>query len=446
VNGTPYASISDCYTAIPACTYSPYPDGNDFFTASGGGTCVVPAYWSDPPWTQNLQLQSCKSIYFSGPAVITQGTFQVTAAGGVHGVGIVAQPHDNKLRGSGVIFDYSGNSDAWVLGDSSATIDDLTLQGIQLHCLDGGVGCQPLHLINSQYSRFIELDLVRNATSSATGKAMLVSGGFGNYFEGIRFNGPVQYTDGTAYNTWIRGNGATMVNNELAAFDIQNGTNNQFLYPNRTGGGTTFANFFNFGASASNNEVFAHNGLSTTNTASFVNGSMNNVYHCQGGNCLLTDSSPITAGNVMVTRPNPLLYEQGPTSPLGGDFTDQTIYSYTIPANSMAPGRGLHVRIWTNHSSGSGDVTYKIFFGATAYAADTVSAAGQKFTDITVFNNAAVQNAQHGSTFSTGIVTGPYSPIASQEDTTGPVIIRATFNASGTEEVTGGQFVVELAP
>jgi hypothetical protein len=208
----------------------------------------------------------------------------------------------------------------------------------------------------------------------------------------------------------------------------------------------TFANFFNFGASASNNEVFAHNGLSTTNAATFANGSINNVYHCQGGGCAVVDSSTMTAGNVMLTRPSPLLYEEGPTAALSGDSTDRTIYTYTIPANTLAPGRGLRVKVWVNHNSGSGDVTYKILFGASAYAADSVPAVGQKFTEVTVFNNPAVQNAQHGSSFSTGIVTGPYSPIMSQEDTSGPVVIRATFNAAGTEQVTGGEFVVELVP
>lgn len=69
--------------------------------------------------------------------------------------------------------------------------------------------------------------------------------------------------------------------------------------------------------------------------------------------------------------------EQGPTSALTGNSSDQTIYTYTLPANTLVAGKGLRFRTWMNHNSGTGSVSYKFSFGGVNYQSDGASTIGQ---------------------------------------------------------------------
>lgn len=133
--------------------------------------------------------------------------------------------------------------------------------------------------------------------------------------------------------------------------------------------------------------------------------------------------------------------EQGPTSALTGNSSDQTIYTYTLPANTLGVGKGLRLRTWMNHNSGTGSVSYKFSFGGVNYQSDGATTTGQLYSEIVVFNNSGVTNAQHGS--NTENIHGsmqPFSPITSSVNTSSNVTIQTTFNAASTDQVTGGEF------
>jgi hypothetical protein len=142
-----------------------------------------------------------------------------------------------------------------------------------------------------------------------------------------------------------------------------------------------------------------------------------------------------------------LLNEQGPASALTGNSTDQTVYSYTLPANVLQAGKSVVIEYWANHSSGAVAMTHKIFFGATAYLNVTGNAAtGQVYFKAVIANNSGVANAQHGSTVSSyeGATFLPFTGLTSAIDTTAGVVIKATFNAANTAQLTPGQWKITL--
>jgi hypothetical protein len=142
-----------------------------------------------------------------------------------------------------------------------------------------------------------------------------------------------------------------------------------------------------------------------------------------------------------------LLNEQGATGALTGNSTDQTVYTYTLPASTLGAGKGLRITLWFTHNVGTAVVTYKVFFGATAYLNNTdATAAGQYRAEVVIFNNPGVTNAQHGSNFHNiqGAVFIPFTPLTSAITTSSSVVIKFTFNVANTDQVTGGQFITEL--
>jgi hypothetical protein len=143
-----------------------------------------------------------------------------------------------------------------------------------------------------------------------------------------------------------------------------------------------------------------------------------------------------------------LLNEQGPAGAITGTGADAVVYTFTIPANVIAAGKGIRVRYWANHNSGATAQTHKLIFGASNYVSNSDTGTGQVYLEAVIFNNAGVTNAQHGSsvldvpglTFNTGTFTG----LTSAEATTGTVVVKTTFNGANTTQLTPGQFIVEL--
>jgi hypothetical protein len=148
-----------------------------------------------------------------------------------------------------------------------------------------------------------------------------------------------------------------------------------------------------------------------------------------------------------------LLNEQGPTGALTGNSTDQTVYTYTLPANTLGAGKCLRVRTWFNHTSGSASVTWKLIWGSSAYLSGSSTLSGTLFYEATICNNAGVTNAQHGSsinnvnnTVSIGGngMTNTFSPLAAAVDTTQAQAISLSFNVANTDQAKGGEFMAEL--
>ena len=172
------------------------------------------------------------------------------------------------------------------------------------------------------------------------------------------------------------------------------------------------------------------------------NASVTGTLGATGG---MKSTSLMTAGNGNSVT---LLSEQGPTAALTGNGTDQALYTYTIPANTIGPGKGIRVKVWWKHAAGSANVQYKLIWGSGSitFSNGNATASSQYFAEYVIFNNTGVQNAQHGSTFHniTGNAVTSFSPLAGSENTANSVALNFTFNVANTDQVTGGEFIVEL--
>jgi hypothetical protein len=131
-----------------------------------------------------------------------------------------------------------------------------------------------------------------------------------------------------------------------------------------------------------------------------------------------------------------------------GTAADKTLYTYTLPASTLAAGKGLRVKAWFTHSTASASVTYKLFFGATAYVnSATTNSANVLYAEAEIFNNSGATNAQNGNNL-TNLGAPPalneFAPLTSAIDTTAAVTIQLTFNVAATDQVTGARFQVEL--
>ncbi len=143
-----------------------------------------------------------------------------------------------------------------------------------------------------------------------------------------------------------------------------------------------------------------------------------------------------------------LLNEQAAAAALTGNSTDQTFYTYTLPAGTLGASKCLEIEVWGNHSSGTAAVNYKILFGATAYANNTAAAgAGQVYFRVHVCNNSGSTTAQHGSNIVSvpGLTFGTFAPLTSAENTGAAVVIKGTFNVASTDQFTPGDWVVRLS-
>lgn len=301
LDGIKYTSLAAAYAAIPVATFAASGDGIGTVWTGGGGVVEVPPGWIDPAWSANLVLKNCASIHFNGPAYFNQGSFQVTAAGNVHGVSITNSYGDHSQRTSGVTFDYSGNGDAWAIGDggNNTPVSDIRIENIQIHSINGGLASNALHIHGSQYCNFLNLDLVVANGATNTGNGLLLDGtGTGvfnnqNIFQGLTINfsnNPVSFTGACTDNIYIGGLIGNPHGTGGPGFSIA-GSSTRNLFLNTAILSGTFASLYNFGGTANGNEVFAANGQGfATLTVVFGAGSSNNVYHCIGGTLTGTDS------------------------------------------------------------------------------------------------------------------------------------------------------------
>src|SRR5579862_9858309 len=59
----------------------------------------------------------------------------------------------------------------------------------------------------------------------------------------------------------------------------------------------------------------------------------------------------------------------------GADTTEDTLYTYTLPANAFSiPGKAVRIRAWGTTGATGNNKTVKLYFGATAFASVTSAA------------------------------------------------------------------------
>jgi hypothetical protein len=139
-----------------------------------------------------------------------------------------------------------------------------------------------------------------------------------------------------------------------------------------------------------------------------------------------------------------LLNSQDTLGNVTGNGTDQTLYTFTIPANMVQAGKGFRVRA-IFQSNNAVAVTYKIIVGTTTLSTVPNSSASEfdEFS-LELFNNAGVQNAQTGIV---RVVVGTVSAVASTasaENFANAIAVKITANEANPNTVTPRKWFVEL--
>ena len=140
-----------------------------------------------------------------------------------------------------------------------------------------------------------------------------------------------------------------------------------------------------------------------------------------------------------------LLNRQDPAAAITGNSGAQNLYSYTLPANQLAAGKGLRITCHINHSTGTANTAYAFNFDATTVVFTTSGNSGYGQLVAEVWNKAGVTNAQVVTTTSIiGASVDARGTTTSAIDTTASVAITCTFNVANTDAVTPAGFQVEL--
>lgn len=141
-----------------------------------------------------------------------------------------------------------------------------------------------------------------------------------------------------------------------------------------------------------------------------------------------------------------LLNTQDISGPLTGTGADVVVYTYTLPANTLRSSTGIRVTIYWIHGTGTAAVAYKLKFGAAAQPISTSLSTTGGFTATALIMNKGATNSQRltSTVLSTAGVAALVTGNLGSEDTTAPVTISFTFSVANTDQVTGGQFLVEL--
>jgi hypothetical protein len=164
-----------------------------------------------------------------------------------------------------------------------------------------------------------------------------------------------------------------------------------------------------------------------------------------------TPSAKMPASNITLIGANngntvSVLSSQDVIGPLTGNATDQTVYTFTVPAATLAAGKGVRVTTSFIHGTGTASVTYKLFFGATACVNVASTGTGAGFMTGIITNQPASTTAQRCS-FMNGVPGGTLNIVAGNapaENTGANVTVKLTFNVAATDQVTGAQFLLEL--
>lgn len=132
------------------------------------------------------------------------------------------------------------------------------------------------------------------------------------------------------------------------------------------------------------------------------------------------------------------------TTAITGDGTDHTIFTTTVAANSIAAGHCMMLDFAIDNA-GSASTTYKIFFGGSSFTWNTSTPPNGPLSTpmpVSICNNPGVTNAQtmkfpffnysNTNTTTTSLTT----PQTFAIDTTSSAILKITFNATASSNVT----------
>jgi hypothetical protein len=188
----------------------------------------------------------------------------------------------------------------------------------------------------------------------------------------------------------------------------------------------------------------------------------NGIVSVVGGGSLLLGSMTVPSGTDQLTARNTtdtltnktltgasngntvaLLNFQGPQAQVTGTGALVTLYTYSLPANTLATGKGIRVTAVVAHSVGTASVSYQANFGATAVVVNSSSnTVGVNMYRATVFaTGTSAEIAFNEQSANATPVSGFATPA---ENITGAITINFQFNVAATDKVTPEMFIVEL--
>lgn len=120
-----------------------------------------------------------------------------------------------------------------------------------------------------------------------------------------------------------------------------------------------------------------------------------------------------------------------------GNGADQTLYTFTIPANTVGPGKCIHVKFYALHVSGTASTAIKVIYGATAGANNSHSTSGAIVRQVVdICNNAGVQNTQFANgddNENNNSVNPSFQAGTGAENFANAITVKGTFNVAATD-------------
>lgn len=139
---------------------------------------------------------------------------------------------------------------------------------------------------------------------------------------------------------------------------------------------------------------------------------------------------------------------QGILTPVTGNSSDLPYYTCTIPANVIAAGKGIRITALVQHTSGAGNITYRLSFGGTLTTAITETNPTRDKLVYEIFNSQGVQNVQ---TIASAVLDSNSGTTTVRTDSAAinaqnAIIVTATFNVANSDQVTPQMFWGERIP
>jgi hypothetical protein len=142
-----------------------------------------------------------------------------------------------------------------------------------------------------------------------------------------------------------------------------------------------------------------------------------------------------------------LINIQAAASGTGADTTEDTLYTYTLPANAFSvPGKAVRVRVWGTTGANANNKTVKVYFGATVFSSATSAANNVPwyFEMIVTKTGSNTQFALVTGSWN-GALQAPQIFSPSETDTAGIVIkCTGTNGTASANDVAGKCFMVEF--
>ncbi|HEX9255615.1 MAG TPA: hypothetical protein VF938_08710 [Candidatus Angelobacter sp.] len=140
-----------------------------------------------------------------------------------------------------------------------------------------------------------------------------------------------------------------------------------------------------------------------------------------------------------------LLNVQGAVAPITGNGTDQTLYTFTIPANTIQAGKGFRIKWYGSNNGGATTLALKLKIGSTTLVTFTIAASANYMATSEIFNNASVQNAQTWATHAQwGIAALTETFGTSVENFANALAVTISGNIANPNTFQAGLFIVEL--